>query len=452
MRRRVAAVVVAAVAGACAALQGCGPHARPPDIILITADDLSAGDIEPYGHPTIRTPRLLRLAAEGMRFDRAFLTSASCSPSRCSTVTGRYPHSTGAGRLHDPLPADQTTFLEPLRRAGYFVATAGKWHFGREARTRFDRIDPESPPGGAGAWIDALRARPRDRPSFLWLAAADPHRPYADDAPVAPHPPADVVVPPYLPDTEETREDFVRYYAAVERLDSLVGDALDEIEREGNAAHTLVLFMSDNGRPFPRAKPTLYDDGVRTPLLLRWPGRAAPGSVSGSLVSALDLAPTILEAAGLPAEKTMQGTSLLPLLADPGAVVREAAFAEHNWHDHPARERMARTTRYKYIRNYYPALAATPPEDLLRSPTWRVMERLFAAGALPPGQANPLIAPRPIEELYDVGSDPQEMLNRADDPAMRDVLAEMRRRYAAWQRDTDDRDTLQTPDPGASPR
>jgi arylsulfatase A-like enzyme len=145
----------------------------------------------------------------------------------------------------------------------------------------------------------------------------------------------------------------------------------------------------------------------------------------------------------------MQGRSLLPLFDDPKAVVRDAAYAEHNWHDHPARERMVRTTRYKYIRNYYPALAATPPEDLLRSPTWRAMETLFAAGALPPAQANPLIAPRPIEELYDVGSDPDELRNLADDPAMRDVLASLRRTFAAWQRDTDDRDTLETPEPTA---
>lgn len=451
-RGRIGTAIVAAGIAWLPGLLGCGPKERPPDIVLITADDLSAEDIEPYGHPTIRTPRLLRLAGEGMRFERAFLTSASCSPSRCSTLTGRYPHATGAGRLHDPLPEDQVTFLEPLRRAGYYVATAGKWHFGKAARSRFDRIDPETPPGGAGTWIEAIRARPRDRPSFLWLAAADPHRPYEGDTPGTPHPPADVVVPPYLPDTEETREDFARYYAAVERLDALVGAALDEIDRGPDAARTLVLFMSDNGRPFPRAKPTLYDAGVRTPLLLRWPGRAAPGAVSGALVSAVDLAPTILEAAGLPAAGTMQGRSLLPILAEPRAVVREAAFAEHNWHDHPARERMVRTPRYKYIRNYYPALPATPPGDIVQSPTWRAMERLFAAGALPPHQANPLIAPRPIEELYDVGRDPHELENRAGDPAFGEVLMEMRRLYAGWQRDTDDTDTLSTPEPGAPPR
>lgn len=439
-----------AAAGAAAVLAGfgaCHPGVPPPDIILITADDLSAEDLEPYGHPTIRTPRLLRLAAEGMRFDRAFLTSASCSPSRCSTITGRYPHSTGAGRLHDPLPPTQLTFLEPLRQTGYSIATAGKWHFGKEARVRFDRIDPETPPGGAGAWIDALRARPADRPSFLWLAAADPHRPYADDPSRPLHPPADIVVPPYLPDAAETRDDLARYYAAVERLDGLVGAALDEIERQGRADRTLVLFMSDNGRPFPRAKPTLYDAGVRTPFILRWPGHVPAGSVSGSLVSAVDIAPTLLSAAGIRVPKTMQGYSFLPLLADPGVVVRERVFAEHNWHDYPARERMVRTTRYKYIRNYYPELQATPPEDLLRSPTFRVMERLYAAGALPPQQANPLIAPRPIEELYDVASDPDELRNRVADPALRDVLEGLRRDLEEWERKTEDRDTLGTPEP-----
>ena len=436
----------AGVAGMLMGLGGCHHRVPPPDIILITADDLSAEDLEPYGHPTLRTPRLLRLATEGMRFDRAFLTSASCSPSRCSTITGRYPHSTGAGRLHDPLPSNQLTFLEPLRQAGYYIATAGKWHFGREARARFDRIDPETPPGGAGAWIDAIRARPSDRPSFLWLAASDPHRPYADDLPGT-HPPADVIVPPYLPDTAETRDDFARYYAAVERLDGLVGAALDEIERQGKAERTLVIFMSDNGRPFPRAKPTLYDSGVRMPFLLRWPGHAPAGVVSGSLVSAVDIAPTLLEAAGVRVPKTMQGHSFLPLLADPGAVVRERVFAEHNWHDHPARERMVRSNRYKYIRNYYPALPATPPEDLRQSPTFRVMERLYAAGALPPQQADPFTAPRPIEELYDVAADPDEIRNRVADPALRDVLEGLRRDLATWERATDDQDTLGTPEP-----
>jgi N-sulfoglucosamine sulfohydrolase len=446
MRRTLALL---AALGAAAAGAACGgARGRPPDIVLVTADDLSYDDIEPSGHPRIRTPVLEQLAAAGMRFERAFLTAASCSPSRCSTVTGRYPHSTGAGRLHDPLPADQTTFLEGLRRAGYDVSIAGKWHLGKEARSRFDRIYGESPPGGTGEWRRAIDERPRDRPSFLWLSASDPHRPYSDAENGPVHPPEDAVVPPYLADTTETRMDLARYYAAIERLDTLVGAALAEIDRLGAGGRTLVMFMSDNGRPFPRCKPTVYDSGVRTPLIVRWPGHVPPGSVSRSLVSAVDIAPTFLAAAGLAAPGTVQGRSMLPILADPAASIRDEVYAERNWHDHPARDRMVRTLRYKYIRNFYPDLPAAPPEDVQRSPTWRAMETLFARGALTPEQTNCFVAPRPIEELYDVEADPDELVNLAGDPARADALRDMRRRLETWQRDTDDRDTLGTPPPG----
>jgi len=440
--RTIALAVAVAFAAAVAGAACGGARERPPDIILITADDLSWDDIEPFGHPGVRTPHLEQLAAAGMRFERAFLASASCSPSRCSTLTGRYPHATGAGRLHDPLPEAQVTFLEGLRRAGYEVAIAGKWHLGRAARARFDRIYAEAPPGGAGEWRRALLERPRDRPSFLWLSAADPHRPYADVAGAPPYRPEDAVVPPYLADTMETRLDLARYYGAVERLDGLVGAVLGEIDRQGAGGRTLVLFMSDNGRPFPRCKPTVYDSGVRTPLLVRWPGHVAPGSVSRSLVSAVDIAPTILEAAGVLPPGTMQGRGMLPIFADPGAVIRDHAFAERNWHDHPARDRMVRTARHKYIRNFYPDLPAVPPEDVKRSPTWRSMEILFARGLLSAGQANCFVAPRAPEELYDVEADPHELRNLAGDPAHAAILREMRRALEAWQRDTGDRDTL----------
>jgi arylsulfatase A-like enzyme len=446
---RTLALACAIGAAGCGAVACAGARERPPDIVLITADDLSWEDIGPFGHPRVRTPALERLAAAGMRFERAFLAAASCSPSRCSTLTGRYPHATGAGRLHDPLPADQVTFLEGLRRAGYDVALAGKWHLGREARSRFDRVYPEAPPGGTGEWRRAIDERPRHRPSFLWLSASDPHRPYPDAAGGGAHPPEDAVVPPYLADTMETRMDVARYYGAIERLDALVGGALAAIDREGAAARTLVMFLSDNGRPFPRCKPTVYDSGVRTPLIVRWPGRVAPGSTCRSLVSAVDIAPTFLAAAGVRPPASMQGRSLLALFSDPSASIRDEVYAERNWHDHPARDRMVRTLRYKYIRNFYPDLPATPPEDVRRSPTWRAMEILFARGALPPEQANSLVAPRPQEELYDLEADRDELLNLAGDPSRAQVLRDMRRLLETWQRDTDDRDTLGTPEPGA---
>jgi len=186
-----------------------GGSARP-NYLLVTADDMSAEDCEPCGQPRLRTPNLARLAAEGMQFTRAFVTSGSCSPSRCSTLTGRYPHAAGAGHLHDPLPADQVTFLEGLRQAGYYTALAGKWHLGKKAFNRFDRVYRESERGGSEKWLACLRDRPRGRPFFIWLSASDPHRPYADGTVEKPHAPQDVVVPPFLPDVTETRLDLAR--------------------------------------------------------------------------------------------------------------------------------------------------------------------------------------------------------------------------------------------------
>src|SRR5438067_3813716 len=127
------------------ALLALGPTARPadpprPNVVLLIADDLGAEDTGFTGNKAIRTPTLDRLANEGLRFDRAFLTCSSCSPSRCSMLTGRYPHSHGAMRLHEPLPADQVTFTQKLRDAGYWTALAGKTHIGPAALKTFDLV------------------------------------------------------------------------------------------------------------------------------------------------------------------------------------------------------------------------------------------------------------------------------------------------------------------------
>src|SRR5688572_14787116 len=168
-----------------------------PNIVLIIADDLAWDDLGAFGHPTLRTPHLDRLAREGMRFDAAFVTASSCSPSRASLITGRYPHSTDAEQLHWPLPSAQATLLEPLRSAGYWAGAAGKWHLGEDAKRRFDRVREADPAGymitagqgkeakiamqqqgdlqsGCMDWIPLLRERPRERPFFVWLAALDP--------------------------------------------------------------------------------------------------------------------------------------------------------------------------------------------------------------------------------------------------------------------------------------
>ena len=433
------------------------------NFVIIIADDMAWDDCGAFGNRGIRTPNIDRLAREGMRFEHAFVTASSCSPSRSSLITGRYPHSTDAEQLHWPLPAEQVTFVERLRVAGYWTAAVGKWHLGEAVKDRFDlvreasRASYQMQPGsltmmarddsGAAEWIPTLRERPRDRPFFLWLAAADPHRDYREGIIPQPHRPEDTVVPPYLPDAPAVRRELALYYDEIARLDDFVGKVLAELAHQSVTDNTLVLFLSDNGRPFPRAKTTLYDSGIRTPVIARWPAMIRAGTVAQGLVSTVDVAPTILELARVPSLATIQGRSFVSMLKDPEARIRDAVYAEKNWHDYEDRARAVRTERFKYIRNDYTDLALTPSADAWRSPTADEIRRLRADGKLKPEQAEIFRIPRPAEELYDTQADPHELRNLAGDPKYAETLERLRQKLAQWQKETNDRKpSARTPD------
>ncbi len=440
---------------------GLAGEVKRPNVVLIIADDLAWDDCGAFGNPKVRTPNIDRLARGGMRFDRAFVTASSCSPSRSSLITGRYPHNTDAEELHSPLPPGQVTFVEKLKASGYWTAAAGKWHLGNTVKGRFDLVREANPAGfqlaagkdakagmtveGSGAvqsgcdhWVPVLRDRPKDKPFFLWLASLDPHRDYQKGTIAEPHRPEDVVVPPYLPDVPEVRRDLAHYYDEINRLDRYVGEVLAELDRQGVAGDTLVVFLSDNGRPFPRCKTTLYDSGIRTPLIARWPGHVEPGSRCGSLVSTIDIAPTVVRLAGVEPGPTFQGKDLLPLFKDPRAKVREMIFAERNWHDYASHGRAARSEKYKYIRNDDGDRPLTPPADAVRSPTFVAMRRLRDEGKLTPAQGACFVSPRPSEELYDVDADPHELHDLAGDPKYAGVLGDTRRALSKWARETGD--------------
>lgn len=418
---------------AISAATGIGAESRP-NILVFIADDMGVEDCGAYGHAKIRTPTLDRLAAEGMRFDQAFLTCSSCSPSRASILTGRYPHNTGAHQLHLPLPASQLLVSEVLRDAGYYTAAVGKWHLGNAAKPKFDEVRE----GKVDQMVPALRDRPRDQPFFGWFAFVDPHRPYQQNTIETPHTVEDVVVPPYLPDTKEVRDDLAMYYDEISRMDRQIGEVLEEVERQEIADDTLVVFLSDNGRPFPRCKTTVYDSGIQTPFIVRWPGHVKPGTATDALVSSVDLAATVCEVAGVEAPSSFQGRSFAAVFGDPAAEHREFVFAEHNWHDYEARERAVRTTRLKYIRNFYNELPGTPPADAVRSPTYEVMKHFQEQGKLDGAQKGPFVVPRPAEELYDLENDSFELTNLAEDATFASELQTLRKVLQEWQVETKD--------------
>ncbi|MCB1066381.1 MAG: sulfatase [Verrucomicrobiae bacterium] len=434
-----------------------------PNLILIIADDMAWDDSTPYGHPSIRTPNLQKLAEAGMRFDNAFLTISSCSPSRSSIITGRYPHNTGAEELHWPVPAEQITFVEKLKEAGYWTGAAGKWHLGDAIRDRFDEIREvdtsgfQLPTGKAGQegkfvetlegeaqsgcvdWVPMLQERPKDKPFFLWLAALDPHRDYSENIIENPAKPEEIRLAPYHPDTPEVRADYGLYYDEISRLDKYVGKVVEEIEEQGLTDNTLILFFSDNGRPFPRDKTTVYDSGIKTPWIVKWPARVKAGSACKRLVSSVDIAPSLLSLAGIKDRgNSFEGRDFSSLLTNPDEPIREFIYAEKNWHDFEDHVRAVRNERYKYIFNAYPDLPQTPSADSARSPTFEAMKALRAKGQLLPHQRAPFLTPRPSEELYDTIDDPHELKNLAMDPRHAVVLETMRAAFNTWKKKTGD--------------
>ena len=305
-----------ATIGLLASGQLAASAAEQPNFIFFITDDISWNDLGCYGNTFVRTPNLDRLAAEGMAFDNCYLAISSCSPSRCSIITGRYPHNTGAPELHTELPEGQYLFPLTLKEAGYYTVLSGKHHMGKAADKAFAKISKGKGPGREEDWVDILRDRPKDKPFFCWFASTDAHRGWTVNDQAPQYDPEEIQVPPYLYDGPATREDLAQYYHEVSRTDYFAGQIVEELQRQGIAENTYFIYCSDNGRPFPRCKTRLYDSGIKSPLIVWRPGRISPARCN-SLVSSIDFAPTILELAGLGKDERIQGVSFAKLLDDP---------------------------------------------------------------------------------------------------------------------------------------
>ena len=427
-----------------------------PNIILIIGDDISAEDIGCYGNAGVQTPNIDQMAANGMQFDRAYLTASSCSPTRASIVTGRWPHATGTPDLATgalpqvglPWPEffeGLDFFPQMLKDAGYYTAQSGKWHLGYHwgqasgpAADGFDFTQRSQGAGGEGGWVGVLRNRPEGKPFFMWFASDDAHRGWDAGRPKI-HGPEDVTVPPYLPDTPAVRQDLAAYYDEIARLDHYVGLVIEELGRQGVLDNTLIIFMADNGRPFFRSKAHIYDSGVQTPFIAHWPERITPGQVSDALVSAIDIAPTCVSAAGLGYEgSTFQGISLLPQFDEPDAPAHRYVFSERNWHGYASHQRAVRDRDgFLYIRNARPELNNLGTPDYVT-----YMYRMHLEGELTDFQSDPFVAPRPAEELYDCINDPHQEVNLLLDEASlarhREKLLELQGVMDRWQALTGD--------------
>lgn len=407
-------------------------EADKPSILVLLADDVDWKDYGCYGNDAIRTPSIDALAQAGLRCDNAFLTTSSCSPTRISVLTGKYPHATGAEDLHMPLPADQTFVSTYLKQSGYFTGHMLKTHYGPNGMKQFDWY------GKAVKEFPRFLDKAGDKPFFMWVGFRDAHRPYKKGAVDPPHDPKTVKVPPYLADTPETRADLALYYDEISHMDGDIGSMVAELKKRKRFENTLIVFFGDNGRPFPRAKGTAYDSGIATPLVFSWPKVIKAGSVHKGLASVIDLAPTFLDAAGREQPKDMQGRSMLPVLKDPSLPGRKYVFAERNWHNCDEHIRCVRTLEYKLIRNAYLDVPYGNPSDCSSCPSWQSLLKLKEAGKLTKQQLLMFQKPRPAVELFDIKKDPWEFDNLADNPKYAKVKKELEGVLDKWIKETND--------------
>ncbi len=414
---------------------------KQPNFVIFIADDVSWNDFGCYGNTDVKTPTIDNLANQGLKFDNCYLTASSCSPSRNSIMTGRYPHNTGACELHTQPPEDMLSLPEVLKENGYFTAQAGKFHMGTYIEKAFDVISQEySEIGNSGSdsWLKVVKERPKDKPFFLWLAALDAHRAWGENQYSGTHDPEEIEPPFYLADGEKTKTDLGKYYDEIYRFDRRIDEVVNELKKQGVLDNTMIIIMADNGRPFPHSKTRVNDRGMKTPFIIYWPEQIKQKAETKSLVSVIDIAPTLLDYAGIKPKESFQGKSFSSIIKNPEKKFRNYLFAEHNWHDYESHERMVRDKDFMYILNSRPNQPQMGPADAVESPSMFELEELKAKGQLSAIQADIFAVPRAKEELYDYRKDPLQLVNVASLPEYKETLERLRKILKKWMDVTGD--------------
>ncbi len=462
-----ATILAAAVSGATGrantpdtpALQSATSRARP-NIVWISNEDMSP-HLGAYGDKLARTPVLDRLAKESIRYTRAFTTAPVCAPSRAAIITGMYQNAIGAQHMRtteDRVPELPGPYLavppfyvkafpEYLRAAGYFTSNRAKTDYqfgvpftiwddlGREAHWR-NRPDKSQP------FFSVFNLEVTHESQIFPSSPARKGKPLVTN-------PASVQVPPYYPDTPLVREELARMYDNIADMDTQVGELLKQLEADGLADNTIVFYWSDHGDGVPRSKRSLYDSGLRVPLMIRWPKGLGPavaaGTVNDDLVSFVDLAPTVLAAAGVSVPAHLQGRTLVGPSAGSAPpfvfAARDRMDIEYDM------MRSARDARYLYIRNFAPEQPYAG-HIIYRNQSAIMQEwfRLQAEGKLTGAAALWMRTSRPAEELYDTTADAFQIRNLSDDPAHRATLERMRHAVTEWMTRIGDQGLINEPE------
>ncbi|HMJ88791.1 MAG TPA: sulfatase [Candidatus Acidoferrum sp.] len=420
--------------------------AASPHIVLFVADDFSWHDCGAYGSTVVHTPNIDRLAREGLTVRRAFAASPTCTPSRAAIFTGLMPMRNGAHSNHSLVREGVRTLPAFMKDLGYRVVIAGKTHIGPRDQFPFEYLTNSNvmPPGKRGVlWTDLnttavdqlLAKHDARRPLCLVVCSHSPHVYWKENEG---YDPTKITLPPFLLDTPETRQARCRYYSDVSWMDKQVGEVSDSLRRHGYVDNTLFIFTADQGAQWPFGKWNLYDEGIRAPLLIRWPGKIKPAATTDAMISLVDILPTMVEIAGGKPMADWDGRSFLNVLLGKTNHHRAEIYATHTGDKEMNRTpmRSIRTDRFKYILNLIPETrftshisegVALDGRDYWDS--WvKLAETDRKAAAVISRYRN-----RPREELYDVLSDPFELKNLASDSTHARTLAELREKVRLWR-------------------
>jgi arylsulfatase A-like enzyme len=413
------------------------PAAEPakPNVLLIILEDWGPY-LHCYGESEIYTPNLDQLAAEGRLYKNCFSSGPVCSVGRSTLMVGlsqytthTQQHRTAPAEKPD-LPSGVQSLPDLFRTAGYFTALGCGYSRKVDLNFKFD----ETVSYMGRDW----RERKEGQPFYAHLTLLQTHRSWKGDK-QRPIDPALVKLPAWYPDTPLTRKDWALGLESAQTSDRDIGDIVARLKKEGVYDNTIIVITADHGIALPRGKQFIYDEGLHIPLIIRWPARLTPGSVSDELVTNLDIVPSLLDLAGLPKLAYLQGRSL----ADPNQKEPQYIFGGRDKMDdtHDAC-RTVRSRQFRYILNLMPERAYCQFNQYKENsyPGLAVLNVLHLQGKLPPEQDAFMKDHKPDEELYDIQKDPSEVHNLAADPLYADTLKEFRAQLAKWRTAVGDAD------------
>ncbi|WP_372725096.1 sulfatase [Novipirellula sp.] len=406
--------------------------ANRPNIVFIIADDCTFRDIGCYGGQA-HTPNIDQLAQSGMKFNRCFQAAPMCSPTRHNLYTGLYPVKSGAYPNHTFAEDGTQSIVHYLKPLGYRVALSGKTHIGPQEVFPFEYIGKKNPDMNQ---IDKLLSECRDSetPFCLFACSNEPHSPWnMGDA--SQYPPAKIKLPPYIVDTPQVREDFSDYLAEVTYFDDQVGQILQLLDKHQFSDNTLVMVVSEQGNSFPFAKWTCYSNGLQSAMIVRWPGKVHPGTVTDAMVEYVDVTPTFIAAAGAASQPSLDGKSFLPVLT--GETDQHKSFSYGimttrgiiNGSDAYA-IRTVRGQQYRLIWNLNHETKFTNA-----CTQTRYFQSMVDVAKEGDSNAKDLVNRyyfRPELELYDCNADPLEMTNLAENPEYVSVIKELKSNLEQW--------------------